>query len=262
MSDCGNFTGEKIVDGSGNYVGDGSEGAIGWTQCGWFCNNSQFEWGASPPCPCDSLGNALSPLAQLYDNPASSISVVSDTSGPRGLEHIPAFEIDGAGIPGSSVEWVGPGAGAGLHTVPTGIPLVAGVRYTCSFWIKGVPDDDGFVANGYAWHAALGVRYYGQFDIVQIPIPSDWTFAFGVSSPYPSFSFVQSPNDGAFAMGFGTDLSKTEPYTVPIGHGVAATIFSPRGRVHVKCIHLYPYGAQENVGDGIPLDGIKYRAFE
>lgn len=260
---CGVFDREALVDEDGIYIGnpglgDGPGGPYGWVSCTSYCENihgllRSFEF---TPCPCDIGGGLRLPAAPIpFSFGVQHLSSVVDTSGPPGLEGMLAMQLDSTGAGGGLATWMGTQVYDGSDWVYGGLGGDTGWRpafgelWVFQCWTKAIPDDDGFVMNGGS-HIGFHGTLPGLSDTVLVPgepINDTWTFFQGIFAwPYHG----TAPGDASWGIPSinigGDELVRSEDYTQSFfGHDFTLNGFVPKGRMLIKCPHLYPYVAQE-----------------
>jgi hypothetical protein len=195
-----------------------------------------------------NAGWALSTFALA--NPSSRIRTVADSSGPDGLEDCPAMEIDfsGSGLEGAT--FIGEGGGLDGTSPPngytngtrstTGWSITEGSCWVERFWVKAVPDNDGFTCTGYDIRTNVGFWPFPFHTTVidgdrELILNGDWQEFYFVwqatgwlgafpdpmlNAPWAILTFAQNP------------MSPECPEGRPA--------WQRKGRVHVKQVHIYP----------------------
>ena len=195
---------------------------------------------------------ALWPIANFYDWIYSSadMRVVVDNSGPTGIEDANALEVDFSGLGNNEgFTFVGEGGGflgAGpidpnygdeTDRSTTGWNVALSSCWTLDFWIKPVPDDDGFTCTGFEIGGRWG--FYPEFAFFAgQTLVAGWQHYQQDSSWFDGV-FAGYPMANA-AVGIGGGPGNISACPAP--HGIYS-LAQKRGRVHVKCLHVYPCGS-------------------
>lgn len=296
-SDCKSYSGEVIADSSGKCLGDFCT-ADAWGRALGFTVSGGRPWPIPPPGPIDftaGLFNTLNLIGSAYWEPpepdptTGSVSfpqpnigvndfydgalggvIVEDATGPRGLEHLPALEVDGAGQGSFHIGFVGDQVSRLSASDPISDLAYAwhpaiGSRWVTSGWVRSVADDDGIDVVG----STLQFGYLSPTLNVQLlgfaPLQSDWNY-FEYHFTFRPLFLPQGngfaiPVWGASGPGLYNYITKDitfYPGSIYETH-ISFTKWARRGRLHFKCLHLYPEGAEALVGGGVYLDGIKFR---
>ncbi len=242
---CFDYEGEVLLGDSDQYLGDFRDvfnpgppflpvygpaiWPVGWT------GNGEFQVHYFGACIPIFTANGATGLHRL--------AVVNDVTGPPGLESVAAAEMFFSGDAGSGMVFMGEYPGC-----LSGWTVTGGDCWFAQFWAKAVPDDNGFVADGYTLSAKgadpanvgnnLGVTW-----VTGGVLTTSWAFHSGFMNwPNPLSFGPNTFSDGQFAI--GTAESNT---------GV------PKGAMHVKCPHLYPCEAGLINDYGIHEIGIRRR---
>lgn len=256
---CGVFDGEVFVDDSGTYIGnaglgDGPGGPYGWVNCAAYCENKGGIFGLfrsfkDPPCSCFS-GTRGTRVGIPYSFGGQSLTSVVDTSGPPGLEGMLAMQIDLPGTGESIFTWAGTqvydettGWATGLINGNPGWRPSNDEMWVVQFWVKAVPDDDGFLMSDSHITFCGAPRGYPEIgQAPRVPITDEWTFTQQIFAA--NVSLFGSTPDWTWPVFnvAGTELERSEDYPEPwFGGFVTLNGFVPKGRLLMKCPHLYPY---------------------
>jgi len=265
VSACGEFVGEVFLGADSEYVGGFDDGAdtfgnpYGWVHCMADCEpaSSPFRDFYVTPCACGS-GDPNPPRAGIpFEFSTQLLTVVTDTSGPTGLEAEPALQIDGSGATNAAFAWVGP-----QHRDPdtgdyklglldndpdTGWYPQDGESWTFECWAKVVPDYEGFTpaATDLGFTAAKAGFSTGTVDERTAISDTEWTFVHKV------FDWIGGDTGPGETTAFvfpvleihGSDWNRRENRTIDVaGTPVTVEFYIARGRLLVKCAHLYPTG--------------------
>lgn len=257
------YVGDVLVDNAGNYIGDfsGGAGVDGQTPLGFahgissvytadidwsgVVNLSQAfvdYWGN----PSDHAHQSIAPI--LFDLPTLRAQIVTDPSGPPGLEDKPACWLDGAGNEGLFT-WIGETASqaSGPYSPATSGWLPANGSIWCmSGWFRAVPDDTGFIAEGfqvefgaarYAYGTG-GAAFLGPFQLTltqewqQLSTRFMWVWSTTDAMPVISLSgthWHHTSTKNVNVLGTHEDLVKEGSSVAPYGYG----------RVAIKELHLW-----------------------
>lgn len=265
MSACGLFPGEIFADENGDYVGeldigDGPGGPFGWVRClavaecdkGIFGLFRSFQ---TPPCNnCIGQPHSLG-IHVGFGFGIQDLRTVADASGPTGLEAVDAMQCDLPGSEESFIGWAGAqvldGSGqwqTGILDGDTGWHPKNGEKWVFQCWAKAIPDDDGVTVDGgtaklsfsFALETATAAAPTALSD--SLTLSGDWQFFQTIFN----WSFGDIPS-GTHPwvwplIGFaGTELKNVVAYDVDwFGSLVHLHGYAPRGRVLIKCAHLYP----------------------
>lgn len=188
-------------------------------------------------------------FAWIYSS--SDIKVVVDNSGPPGLEDVNALEIDFSGMgggegvtfigEGGGYTGAGPGGGYGWrqdetsHST-TGWHVDNDSCWTLDFWVKAVPDNDGFTCSGYNFNGHTG--FYPDYASWS-PITLDGTWQHFKDDLIWFPVGISDPMNNAI-LGIGTDNPNRHNCGEDIPGGHALQLAVRKGRVHVKCPQVYP----------------------
>lgn len=212
--------------------------------------------------------------------PSAAARVVSDATGPEGLEDYPALEIDFSGTGSEGAVFVGEGGGYDSNRPPFAASnpaaidifgndrtmpfweIAPGSCWTVSFYYKSVPDDDGVTVTGWQFTAKAsmgnlighpvgqnftninnGGEEYGL-------LGSDWQHYLGYTTWDPT-----GPPFGPACLSLLTPRSGGVKTICPpsASNGFAShTVNHRRGRVHVKAVEVYPCNAY-GTGDGLHI---------
>lgn len=279
-SACGEYVGEALVSDSGAYLGDFTGGTAIDAPLGWS-RSMAFAWGSYRPyCPsahrtfqccalpdwimapwwdppwlidgCNIIFQPRVPLSMPFGSTYTGLlngSVFDDDSGPAGLEGVPAIELDLAGSGHGSLAFIG--EQASLHSgfseddyATAWMPEI-GSQWVWQAWAKIVPDSNGYsIPDG---HLQFG---YGRMNTaVLLPhspadddLTDDWKFFQAVftvipwlSDAHPAIPYITFRSEDAVYR----ETRLIEMYCKEF----AMTKWAPKGRVRVKCAHLYPLGA-------------------
>jgi hypothetical protein len=200
-------------------------------------------------------------------NPAARIRVVTDTSGPTAdpcAQDEPALEIDFAGNGAEGTTFMGEGGGydmdrCGFDSSPdngwglsgrrsaTDWTITDGSCWRTRFWIKGVPDNDDFVCEGYSFQQYVGFWPFTFVDVGidgdrSIDITADWQlydFTWRATWPHPineAFPYPITNCPIAFITLTAAELlDQFRPF------------YKRQGRVHVKHVSIIPCTLSEGL---------------
>ncbi len=178
-------------------------------------------------------------------NPSAALRVVTDSSGPVGLEDVPALEIDFAGNGLEGATFLGSDGGfddPGPRS-QTGWAPEDGSCWTFSMWVKAVPDGpSGYVCSGYDFGPRFG-SYSFPFAHTGIPpynslhVILDGTWQYFRRDFITEYPFGGSPQLNAAIAILTLSSNPADP---GCGGSSPRPIYIARGRVHVKQVHLGP----------------------
>lgn len=227
MTDCGQFQDERISAADGRYLGaflevydpgppaDVRSGPARWPV--GFSGNGFFDV---------RYFNGGIPTTDLTATGAQEVKVVNDVTGPTGLEDMPAADIRFTGSARSGMSFVGEAPG-----FATGWTITAGSCWRVTFWGKAVPDPAGFTCTGWAVDAVIADPNRAGQNLGAIwsttgDWAASWTFYDG-QIQFPAGGPIIFPySDAQFIVGTSTDNAGT-----------------PKGEVHIKCLHVFPCSA-------------------
>lgn len=192
-----------------------------------------------------------------FMNPSSRIRVVEDLSGPPGCEEALALEIDFSGVGNEGVSFVGEDGGYDGTSPPqtgvsqadrsnTGWTVEDGSCWIEKFYIKAVPDNDGFVCEGYHIHTRAGLypfpfaRILAGGDPGPLILNGDWQEWYYVWTA----DYTMTPNPLLNSM-WGIYTTATNPFNPE--PPCQRPLHARKGRVHIKQPHL----AQCTTSDGV-----------
>ena len=263
MSDCGEFPGEVFVGRDGTYLGafdgpvDTFGDPLGWVHCMADCEDSgsAFRDFYVTPCACGT-GDPNPPRATVpFEFSEQRLTVISDTSGPTGLEDELALQIDGSGVTNAAIAWVGSQhydydtsawrLGALPNHPDDGWYPKADESWTFQCWAKVVPDYESFTPDDtqLGFTAAMSGSGTGVVDERETISTSDWTFMEKV------FDWVGPDTGPGESVPFvfpvleihGTEWTRREIRTIDVlGTPTDVEFYIERGRLLIKCAHLYP----------------------
>lgn len=274
VSACGEYEGEVIVGNDGTYLGDFDHGMAIDAPLGFSRSASDSrgiyisptvncgDWVSSPFWRPPYLTDSCVPLS-TYPLPGPQPRVpirggagffgtlngqiVADSSGPTGLEDMPAVEIDFCGSGSGYLSFIGETASQKAGEDPADYtdlwnPAFAS-RWVIQCWAKPVDDGNGYVMSDASMKLGYGRLEAAIFNapIADAALDTDWKFfqtPFATSDSYPDKPAI--PAFGAT----GGSLFNNEGHSV-IYAGVDYTLkkMTPKGRLRLKCLHLYPEGA-------------------
>lgn len=271
---CGTYPGEALVDSSGNYLGGFSAGMgidapLGFTRsqgvaagqydgsawCGGvFGFNSQFWEAAYLLDTCYSLATNPSLAGPQPQVPVGGAfrgslngQIVTDSSGPTGMDTDNACEIDGTGNAAGFLTFIGDTASghagftAGDYTSFPWQPNV-GEAWIYRGWVKSVPDDNGLVADDYTIAVLYAWGNAQTFAGIHPNIPAGvWTeFVIPFTIPSSAVFVSGAPRVPAVAPTSYPVVQETRTVNDLSGHATSLTKFARSYRFHFKCLHLYP----------------------
>ncbi len=254
---------------------DGFQYAIAPKHCQSGCNNCRGPGLCCCSHPCDSVrcghscGGAQTyacwPLVSFgLANPSSRIGVVSDSSGPPELSAMNALELDFSGAGAEGATFVGKGGGydtarCGVNSSnppptdflknfrsATGFTVNPGDCLQFSAWVKAVPDRFGYTCVGYNFRAGLEFRHLLGLSLQNfgsLILDGTWQQLTG-SITYSGTNVLVNP-----LVHLGTTNSnRIDPRVHCADPTIVTSVIPPRGRVHIKAVHLAPCFAAESVG--------------
>lgn len=251
---CSEFLGEVFADEDGTYMGDfsyadGPGGPFGWISCMSFCDPMSFfacfrSFSRSYRCEC---GDAFLGIAVPFAFGVGNAYTVSDSSGPTGLESVPAMRVDLPGSPDCYLGWAGhqvvddtTGAwNTGVLTGSTGWNPAADETWLFSCWAKVIPDANSVDVSGATLQFAVAPYGFGPgFPTIDaLDLTTDWQFfqtTFnGGFFPSSSFYWPLIYFNGTIE-NIGADHCDFFGTRIPID------TYQPYGSVLIKCAHLYP----------------------
>jgi len=263
MSACGTQPGEVFIGASAEYLGAFDQPAdtfgdpLGWVHCMSDCepSGSAFRDFYVTPCACGP-GDPNPPRAGIpFEFSTQRLTAVIDTSGPTGLEAELALQIDGSGVTNAAVAWVGSQMydyetdewkiGLLDNNPDTGWYPKEGESWTFQCWAKVVPDYEDFVPadTELGFTAAKATFSTGTVDERTTISSDDWTFVDKV------FDWIGGDTGPGETCPFvfpvleihGSDWTRREDRTIIVSGSPLTTMFYiERGRLLIKCAHLFP----------------------
>jgi len=243
--------------GCGNCRGPGScccTHPCDTVRCGHSCGGRQTYAG----WPLVSFGLA---------NPSTLIEAVADSSGPAGIEAMNAMAIDFSGAGTEGATFIGEGGGYDIARPPytdsqPGRPLTDALKnyrsatnftvetddcleFSC--WVKAVPDRFGYVCAGYRFGGGIEVQHIlgissRTFDV--ITLDGTWQYLTGVLN-----GFAHELVNPMIHLGtLNSNRLDARSHCADVPAHFSSATRPPRGRVHVKAVHLAPCGAAASVG--------------
>lgn len=249
-SPCGLFAGEVFADDNGVYLGDLPYGLpFGWISCMATCDPMSF-FGCFRSFYkgyiCECLGTFIGiHVPDAFG--AGGIAVVTDLSGPTGLEAVPAMEVVLPGSPGCCIGWAGANPtshvlGGGETIIDEPDPLwwpAEGEVWVFSCWAKigaaiDYPVDDPPTL---AFNVAPGGFSNGAPTSDVLTLTDEWQFYQTIFSgeffPVSTFAWPLIAFGGGIE-NFGADHCDFFSDRIDI------TTYQKNGTVLIKCPHLYP----------------------
>ena len=250
---CCLFAAEVFADDDGSYVGDfaygdGPGGPFGWVACmagcdplSWFACFRSFT--RDYPCGCDL------PYVGMhvpFANGAGKAYTVADSSGPPGLEALPAMRVDLPGAPDVFVGWVGsqvidPATGAwrtGTLDGDTGWQPVDGELWCFQCWAKVVPDKNDVEVEGARLAFAVAPEGFsaGSPTSDALDLTTEWQFY----QTFFSGPFFPSGPWNWPLIAFSGDIENVQPdFCTFFNDRIDIVTYHPLGSVLIKCAHLY-----------------------
>lgn len=250
---CGLFDGEVFADVDGTYVGDfsvgdGPGGPFGWVACmsyadpaTWFGCFRSF----SHLYRC-AEGKPRVAIGVPFAFGAGSAYTVADSSGPAGLEAMPAMRVDLPGSPTCYVGWAGAQVvdalgewQYGLLDGDTGWDPPSDQEWLFSCYAKVVPDANDVTVTGAKLRFDVSPNGFGTGSPTgdSLTLTDEWQFFsttfFGGFIPSSSFYWP--------LIGFFGDIENRGDDTCRFfDDDIHITTYLPYGSVLIKCAHLYP----------------------
>lgn len=246
-----------FVDSDGTYVGDfsygdGPGGPFGWISCMSFTDLFGCFRYFDLTYRCRGQVRIHVP----FEFGAGAAYTVEDTSGPPGLEAMPAMRIDHPGCGGCHVGWAGPQVvdeatgewATGLLDGSTGWDPPSDELWAFSCWAKVVPDLNGITVDDMDLRFDVAPEGFGAGSPApdHITLTDDWQFFyvtfFGGFVPsaawfWPLIHLARPQNQTDDTCHFFSDLH--------------INTWHHKGSVLIKCAHLYPVTAVASGGNWI-----------
>ncbi len=253
ISPCGEWEGEVLVDGDGNYAGvegswsGGEDFEYGCYPCGGllylFAQRWVSPWCFGGDCICPTIGEQLpiSPFASWIGSFPKGLTV--DTSGPPGLESQYALLVRGSGVAAGNIAYY-PG--------PTDWSPDAGSQWVSQGWVKTTTPACVGASNFVGWATGGAFLRYPAGTITD-----EWQFfqhvmtiSAGPTAPFwPTFGW----SGGGFNITETLRIDTNECFCHgedchPDYHTFTKNgLYQPHdpgwGDVLYKCLHVYPLGA-------------------
>jgi hypothetical protein len=243
-----------FADEDGSYVGDfaygdGPGGPFGWVACMSFCDPMSFfgcfrAFSRSYGCECGNPTGVR--IAVPFAFGAGNAYTVTDSSGPTGLESVPAMRIDLPGSPDCFVGWAGHQVvddtdgswKTGLLSSDTGWDP-GPEQWVFQCWAKVVADINDVIVSGatLSFNVAPNGFGTGAPTIDELTLTDDWQFFQTIFAGdfFPSSSFYWP------LIRFAGTIENHGPDTCRFfSDDIAIETYQPYGSVLIKCAHLYP----------------------
>lgn len=204
-------------------------------------------------------------------NAALDVAVVADASGPPGLEDLNAMRIDFSGVGADGATFIGEDGGydagrppftdsnpggdypaddwnyAPRHT--TGITFLALEKYCFDVWVKAVPDQFGFTCVGWRFEVNFKVGFTVSAAVTNgsVTLDGTWQHIQGYHI-IPMENWAPVHNAPMMLQTLNT-TGEDEYEHCEIPDAISPVrgpgkVKPPRGRVHVKAVHLYSCSTQ------------------